>query len=86
VKLPLATYKRVLSPFLNAFARTLGLEAQCKFQPTCSEFAATAISVHGAVRGSALAVARVCRCHPWSRGGLDPVPFPKTSHSSSFAR
>jgi hypothetical protein len=85
VNLLLRTYKWVLSPVLNAFARTLGVEAQCKFQPTCSEYAATAISVHGPLRGSTLAAARVCRCHPWSHGGLDPVPFPKT-HSSSFAR
>jgi hypothetical protein len=58
-------YKRFLSPLLPA---------ACRFQPTCSEYAAEAVSMHGVMRGSALAASRILRCHPWSRGGFDPVP------------
>ena len=46
----------------------------CRFLPSCSEYAADAVRLHGALRGSALAVARLCRCHPLCRGGHDPVP------------
>jgi putative membrane protein insertion efficiency factor len=42
--------------------------------PTCSEYAAAAIAIHGPVRGSGLALWRLLRCHPFARGGLDPVP------------
>jgi uncharacterized protein len=65
----LAFYKRWLSPAMHA---TGG--GGCKFLPTCSEYAAMAIAVHGPLRGSALAARRLVRCHPFSRGGLDPVP------------
>ena len=67
----LAFYKRWLSPAVHA----LGVGG-CKFQPTCSDYAVTAIALHGPLRGSALAVARLLRCHPFSRGGLDQVPLP----------
>ncbi len=46
----------------------------CKFFPTCSEYAVEALQIHGLVRGSVLAVRRLCRCHPFSTGGIDPVP------------
>lgn len=46
----------------------------CKFCPTCSEYAAEAIHVHGPGRGVLLAIRRLVRCHPFSQGGLDPVP------------
>jgi uncharacterized protein len=48
----------------------------CRFYPTCSEYAIEAITRHGPLPGGWLAVKRVCRCHPWSRGGIDPVPKP----------
>ena len=67
----LAFYKRWLSPAVHA----LGVGG-CKFQPTCSDYAATAIALHGPLRGSALALGRLLRCHPFSRGGLDQVPLP----------
>ena len=58
-------YKREISPLLpNA----------CKYTPTCSEYAMEAIEVHGVLKGSLLAVWRLLRCNPFSRGGYDPVP------------
>jgi hypothetical protein len=47
---------------------------QCRFLPTCSEYAEEALAAHGAAKGSWLALKRVCRCHPWGGAGLDPVP------------
>ena len=49
----------------------------CRFDPTCSNYAIEAVRVHGALRGTVLAVWRVLRCAPWSRGGWDPVPEPR---------
>lgn len=46
----------------------------CQFHPTCSEYAKIAIHQHGAGPGMWLALKRLVRCHPWSAGGLDPVP------------
>lgn len=48
--------------------------AVCRFYPTCSHYAYTAISRFGAVRGTYLAIKRLSRCHPWNPGGIDPVP------------
>jgi uncharacterized protein len=64
-------YKRGVSPVLHAAA---GMAGACRFQPTCSEYAALAVATYGPVRGSWLAVGRVLRCHPLCRGGFDPVP------------
>jgi putative membrane protein insertion efficiency factor len=46
----------------------------CKFYPSCSRYAAEAIARHGAVQGTRLALARLLRCRPFTRGGVDPVP------------
>jgi len=59
------SYRFVLSPWLgNA----------CRYWPTCSEYSMQAIEQHGALRGSGLMLARLARCHPYSAGGVDPVP------------
>jgi putative membrane protein insertion efficiency factor len=46
----------------------------CRFEPSCSAYAADAVARHGALRGSVLAAHRLCRCGPWTQGGYDPVP------------
>ena len=47
----------------------------CRYVPTCSEYAVEAIDRYGALRGSAMAVWRLLRCHPFVKGGYDPVPL-----------
>jgi uncharacterized protein len=64
-------YKRGVSPVLHAAA---GMAGACRFQPTCSEYAALAIATYVPMRGAWLALRRVLRCHPLCRGGFDPVP------------
>jgi hypothetical protein len=51
-----------------------GRLSPCRYFPTCSHYAATAIERHGALRGSWLAARRLSRCHPWGGSGFDPVP------------
>lgn len=46
----------------------------CKYYPTCSQYALEAIEKHGALKGGILAVWRILRCNPFSKGGCDPVP------------
>ncbi len=62
-------YKSFLSPVLHVFS-----PSQCLYLPTCSEYAYVALARFGAVRGSWLALQRIARCHPFAKGGLDPVP------------
>lgn len=47
---------------------------QCRFEPTCSAYAMQAIEERGVMRGTWLALRRLSKCHPWHRGGFDPVP------------
>jgi len=46
----------------------------CRYYPSCSAYALEAVTVHGSIKGSWLALRRVLRCHPWTPGGYDPVP------------
>ncbi len=67
VRAALRAYKLVLSPLLGP---------ACRFAPSCSEYAAEALIVHGPVRGAGLALRRFCRCRPGGSSGYDPVPPP----------
>ncbi|MCW0214105.1 MAG: membrane protein insertion efficiency factor YidD [Pseudonocardia sp.] len=55
-----------------------GLPPTCRFYPSCSAYAAEAVQVHGALRGTGMAVLRLLRCGPWHPGGVDPVPERRT--------
>ena len=57
------------------FAISPALGPACRFEPTCSVYAQGAIERFGVLKGSSLALRRLLRCHPFSRGGLDPVPL-----------
>ena len=61
-------YRYLISPFLGQ---------NCRFYPTCSCYAETAVKDHGVIKGSLLAVRRLSRCHPWHPGGVDEVPQKK---------
>ena len=67
-------WRRVISPSYGDV---------CKFYPTCSAYGLEALEVHGALKGSWLAARRLARCHPWSKGGYDPVPG--TARAASWA-
>jgi len=68
-------YRRFVSP---------ALPAECRYYPSCSQYAEAAVRVHGPVVGPWLAVRRLLRCHPWAIGGPDPVP-PARSAAKRFA-
>jgi uncharacterized protein len=63
---PIFTYQKYLSPLKAA--------PTCRFYPSCSSYALEALRIHGTIRGSALAVARIAKCQPFHPGGFDPVP------------
>ncbi len=69
VAAPIRAYRSFVSPLFPPV---------CRFQPTCSEYALEAVHVHGALKGTGLAVRRLSRCHPFTRlggaSGFDPVP------------
>jgi len=54
-----------------------GRPSPCRYVPSCSTYALEAVELHGALRGSWLALRRLLRCHPWGGHGFDPVPTPK---------
>ena len=63
--LPIRAYQRLISPLTPP---------SCRYHPSCSAYAITAIQRHGAGKGFVLGTWRVLRCNPWSKGGFDPVP------------
>lgn len=65
VRAGLKAYKLTLSPYIGQ---------ACRFRPTCSEYMAEALIVHGPLKGGMLGVRRICRCRPGGGHGFDPVP------------
>lgn len=58
-------YQYIISPYFPN---------NCRYEPTCSRYAVEALKKHGALKGGWLTVKRIGRCHPWAKGGYDPVP------------
>ncbi len=69
-------YQKAISPLLGK---------NCRFLPTCSEYAIDALRIHGFFRGCLLAAWRILRCNPWGGHGYDPVP-PKGEWRAAFRR
>lgn len=65
-------YQWIVAPLLGT---------NCRYLPSCSEYAHEALGAHGPITGSWLALKRVCRCHPWGGSGYDPVPSPTRAAS-----
>ncbi|MBE7015948.1 MAG: membrane protein insertion efficiency factor YidD [Ruminococcaceae bacterium] len=63
-----------LVKFYQKYISGLKSAPSCRFIPTCSEYALQAITKYGAIKGSYLALRRVLKCHPFHKGGYDPVP------------
>jgi putative membrane protein insertion efficiency factor len=72
LKFLIRVYQIALSPLLGP---------NCRYYPTCSQYAIEAIESHGSLRGAWLAMKRISRCHPWHEGGFDPVPGRCLKHS-----
>jgi len=71
-----------LIALVRAYQLTISplLIGSCKFRPTCSEYFIEAVRAHGCLRGSLMGLWRICRCNPFSEGGIDPVPPPRSPH------
>ena len=71
----MSALRRVATAPIRFFSRFIspGLPRRCKYEPTCSAYAAQAVERYGILKGLVLAVWRVLRCNPWSHGGFDPV-------------
>jgi putative membrane protein insertion efficiency factor len=72
LKFLIRVYQVALSPMLGP---------NCRYYPTCSQYAIEAIDTHGSLRGAWMTLKRISRCHPWHEGGFDPVPGRCLKHS-----
>ena len=63
-----------IDAYRAAVSPSMGRVVRCRFEPTCSAYGREAIARYGSPRGFALAAGRILRCHPWAKGGKDPVP------------
>lgn len=78
--------KRIILALIRFYQKAISplTPPKCKYYPTCSCYACTAVERFGAVKGSALAVWRLLRCNPWSMGGIDYVPEKFTFKRQKF--
>ena len=68
--------KKILIFLINCYQKIpFSSHKQCRFTPTCSQYAKEAIRIHGVFRGSILAIKRISRCRPFADYGYDPVPM-----------
>ncbi|MCL2178849.1 MAG: membrane protein insertion efficiency factor YidD, partial [Cystobacterineae bacterium] len=72
LKTPILAYRTLLSPLLGP---------HCRFYPSCSTYALSALQQHGPLQGSLLSLRRLLRCHPFHPGGFDAVPPTKLSRT-----
>jgi len=68
--------KHLLTGLIRIYQKTVSrvIPPRCRFYPSCSDYTIEAIEKHGIVYGLWLSLRRICRCHPWNPGGVDPVP------------
>ena len=68
--------KWLLSAIIRGYQKYVSpnLAPRCRYYPSCSEYGLRSIEVHGALKGTLLAIWRILRCNPWSKGGVDHVP------------
>ena len=64
-------YQLIISPLLGS---------NCRFMPTCSEYAMESLRSHGLIKGSYLSIKRIGKCHPWGGHGYDPIPTKKVEN------
>ena len=64
-------YQLIISPLLGS---------NCRFMPTCSEYAMESLKSHGLIKGSYLTIKRIAKCHPWGGHGYDPIPTKKVEN------
>ena len=64
-------YQLIISPLLGS---------NCRFMPTCSEYAIDSLRSHGLIKGSYLTIKRIGKCHPWGGHGYDPIPTKKVEN------
>ena len=64
-------YQLIISPLLGS---------NCRFMPTCSEYALESLKSHGLIKGSYLTIKRIGKCHPWGSHGYDPIPTKKVEN------
>lgn len=70
-------YRVTLSPLIGG---------QCRYEPTCSRYGLEAYRLHGPIKGTRLTLARILRCHPFVKGGYDPVPIPDKDPHTDHAQ